>query len=160
MSFWGVLCIFATGNLQIINDSSKIWQVIVCMGLGSGCLAIMHTTVFPEIVEQAENSLIGRQVYCEKLNVYLCSLFVFLSSVSQMIRPFLANILAEEYGYSIAYVICGCICLSFVGAWALVFGTSNNLVGGKKDDSEDLELEADKPDTLEKTDSESEISNH
>ena len=82
MSFWGVLCIFATGNLQIINDSSKIWQVIICMGLGGGCLAIMYTTVFPELVEQAENSLFGRKVDREKLNVYLCSLFFFLSSVS------------------------------------------------------------------------------
>jgi drug/metabolite transporter (DMT)-like permease len=82
MSFWGVLCIFATGNLQIINDSSKMWQVIVCMSLAGGCLAVMHTTVFPEIVEQAENSLIGRKVDREKMNLYLCSLFVFLSSVS------------------------------------------------------------------------------
>ena len=75
-----------------------------------------------------------------------------------MIGPFLASILAEIYGYSIAYVICGSICLSFVVTWALVCGTAPNLAGSKKDDPEDLELEQDEPDALEKTESESEIS--
>jgi len=100
-----------------------MWQVIVCMALGGGSLAIMHTTVFPEIVDQAEIALQGKKFDREKLNVYLCSLFVFLSSVSQMTGPFLANALAEAYGYAIAYVICGCLWLSFVATWALVCGT-------------------------------------
>ena len=99
-----------------------MWQVIVCMALGGGSLAIMHTTVFPEIVDQAEIALQGKKFDREKLNVYLCSLFVFLSSVSQMTGPFLANALAEAYGYAIAYVICGFLCLSFVATWALVCG--------------------------------------
>ena len=123
------------------------------MALGGGCLAIMHTTVFPEIVDQAEIALQGKKFDREKLNVYLCSLFVFLSSVSQMCGPFLANALAEAYGYAIAYVICGFLCLSFVATWALVCGTSPNLAEGKKNDAEIL-----KPENLDKTGSESEIS--
>ena len=77
-----------------------------------------------------------------------------------MIGPFLANILAEEYGYDVAYVICGCICISFVSTWAFVCGTSPNFAGDKKFDPENLKLEPDEPETLEKTGSESEISDY
>ena len=71
-----------------------------------------------------------------------------------MIGPFLASILAEIYGYSIAYLLCGSLCLLFVVTWALVCGTEPNHAG-KKFDLEDLELEQDEPDALE---TESEIS--
>ena len=67
----------ATGNLQIIFNEPQLWMVIMSMAVAGGMIAFMHTTVFPEIVDAAENLDNGKTYDKEKMNAYLSSLFVF-----------------------------------------------------------------------------------
>jgi hypothetical protein len=59
-----------------------MWMVVTTMALAGGMLAMMHTTVFPEIVESAEEQSDKYNYNQEELNAYLSSLFVFLASLS------------------------------------------------------------------------------
>ena len=94
-------------------------MVIICLGAGASCLALLNTTVFLELVSQAEKS--GR-FEKEVLYCYLSSLFTFLTALSQVIAPFLANLFAAAFGYTVAYVIGGLTVLTFSLTWAACCG--------------------------------------
>ena len=61
--------------MQIIDDESKMWMVVTTMALAGGMFAMMHTTVFPEIVESAEEQSDKFNHNQEEINAYLSSLF-------------------------------------------------------------------------------------
>ena len=94
------------------------------MAIGGGILAMMHTTVFPEIIDSAEiSSYSSHKNYdSEVFQAYLSSLFVFLTSIGQTVAMISANTLVTLVGYNWTFIILGASLITFALVYLIACG--------------------------------------
>lgn len=86
-------------------------------------LALLTTTCFPECVDSVEKRSDYAQYDKESTNLQISSLFVFVSSLAQLLGLFFGSTFADLWGYNIAFIIAGTIMICYAIFYAAMCGT-------------------------------------
>ena len=118
----GAACILRTGNLL---GEMNLWLVYISQILNGFAMALLTTTSFPEIVDNAEKSEFYHLYNKEAIQLWISGTFVLWISIANAIGTFLGSVAADAIGYSWSFVAAGCYMVTFTIIYASVCGTGN-----------------------------------
>ena len=108
-----------------IRGEMHLWMVYLSQCLNGLSLALLTTTTFPEIIDNAEQSEFYPLYNKEQLNLWVSGAFVLWTSIANAMGTFLGSVAAQAIGYSWAFFSAGCFLVFITIVYALVCGTGN-----------------------------------